>query len=299
MSKRCQKKHASIVLKKLALSQIGRVTAWDVFTGRAGSQNLQVWRPVTERDGEETFKLICENLVTAHSEGIDFHFQLPESEHCYVQRGDVIGWFHKNQGVTDYDGGGHDVKWHYGDHPGIGGQLTFDAGGARTYSVAATVRYCQNCGQLNLCEPAKESGDAEAGDDADGATVGNGPDGTEIEIGDDTGTSGLSTWVPKEVPTPLTADDMLFTASQKTITLDGEMRLTRLWYLQGGLTKPLVMLPQACSQIGTACRTRRRRRSCQRRGMVKTATKWWSLKNMRVAYGTALRITRSGPARGG
>ena len=47
-------------------------------------------------------------------------------------------------------GGGHDVKWHYGDHPGIrnseaskavSGSIVFTSGGARTYSLAASVVY--------------------------------------------------------------------------------------------------------------------------------------------------------------
>ena len=40
----------------------GRVIAWDIFTGRAGTQNLQVWRPTTDPD---TFQLVCENTLRA------------------------------------------------------------------------------------------------------------------------------------------------------------------------------------------------------------------------------------------
>jgi hypothetical protein len=64
--------------------------------------------------------------------------------------GNPTGWYHAGQGVTDFDGGGHDVKWHYGDHPGIrnseaskavSGSIVFTDGGPRTYSLAASVVY--------------------------------------------------------------------------------------------------------------------------------------------------------------
>jgi hypothetical protein len=123
---------------------VGKVVQWDIFTGREGAQRVQVWRPVTD-GADNTFQLICENLISAPSPHVDLSFMLPESEHCFFQLGDVIGWYHTAQGVTDYDNAGHDVHWHYGDHPGIGGQVTFDGGGARTYSIAATVAYCTQC----------------------------------------------------------------------------------------------------------------------------------------------------------
>jgi hypothetical protein len=83
-------------------------------------------------------------------------YEVAEAEECTVAQGDVVGWYHAGQGVTSYgrivlpDGtmgevctGAtcHDVHWHYGDHPGVGGLLTFDAGGGRDYSVAASVVY--------------------------------------------------------------------------------------------------------------------------------------------------------------
>jgi hypothetical protein len=44
-------------------------------------------------------------------------------------------------GVTDFDSGDNDVRWHYGDHPGTGGEITFEGGGGRVYSIVATVAY--------------------------------------------------------------------------------------------------------------------------------------------------------------
>eukprot|EP01052_Picozoa_sp_SAG31_P061092 SAG31_NODE_20198_length_581_cov_1.012448_2_plen_114_part_01 len=37
------------------------------------------------------------------------------------------------------------MRWHYGEHPGIGGSATFDQQGDRIYSVRATVEYCADC----------------------------------------------------------------------------------------------------------------------------------------------------------
>ena len=44
------------------ISESGRVVAWDIFTGRAGTQNVQVWRPTATPD---EFQLICENEIRA------------------------------------------------------------------------------------------------------------------------------------------------------------------------------------------------------------------------------------------
>ena len=97
----------------LAFTDVGRVTAYDIFTGRAGTQAVQIWRPIDAAAG--TYVLLCENVITASTAGVDFHFELPRDDHCLVGPGDVLGWYHQGQGVTDFDGGeaGHDdVKWH-------------------------------------------------------------------------------------------------------------------------------------------------------------------------------------------
>ena len=97
----------------LAFSDVGRVTAYDIYTGRAGTQAIQIWRPIDPVAG--TYTLLCENIITASTAGVDFHFQLPRDDHCLVGPGDVLGWYHQGQGVTDFDSGelGHDdVKWH-------------------------------------------------------------------------------------------------------------------------------------------------------------------------------------------
>ena len=92
--------------------------------------------------------------------GSDFHYELDPSDHCNVQAGDVIGWQHVGQGVTDYSNNDADaaacaasplcsdvdraVRWHYGNHPGVGGTISFDptdSAGNRVYSVQATVVY--------------------------------------------------------------------------------------------------------------------------------------------------------------
>ena len=155
----------------LAFTDVGKVIAYDIFTGRSGTQAIQIWRPIDATAG--TYTLLCENVsthahtarnphhnvisrgcfqqiarccvtasslpqvITAGTADVDFHFQLPVSDHCLVGPGDVLGWYHLGLGVTDFDNGeeGHDdVLWHYGDHPGIGGTVAFTDGGPRVYS---------------------------------------------------------------------------------------------------------------------------------------------------------------------
>ena len=101
--------------------------SWDVYAGRAGTQRLQIWRrgnPATGSTGcdgacsvsaaaagERTWTLICENVVTSSSAGSVEHFELSDSDRCLFRAGDAIGWYHLGQGVTDFDGGGHDMIW--------------------------------------------------------------------------------------------------------------------------------------------------------------------------------------------
>ena len=53
--------------------KVGRVTAWDIFTGRAGTQSMQVWRPAcahtpgTRAAGCTEWTLVCENELTVRS----------------------------------------------------------------------------------------------------------------------------------------------------------------------------------------------------------------------------------------
>jgi hypothetical protein len=109
---------------------------------------LQIWRP--NPDGcsgvaANCYTLVCENVVSAET-GVG-HFDVPPSDHCIANAQDVIGWFHLGQGVVDFDrysalannddpttdeNDANDVRWKYGNHPGIGGELNFDGGGAGT-----------------------------------------------------------------------------------------------------------------------------------------------------------------------
>ena len=42
----------------------GRVTGYDIYTGRAGTQRIQIWRP--DPNGvENRYVLLCENVITA------------------------------------------------------------------------------------------------------------------------------------------------------------------------------------------------------------------------------------------
>ena len=99
---------------------------------------LQVWRPV----GGNEFTLICENEFAADDAGSIVHQEVDDADSCLFAAGDSVGWYHAGQGVTDYDNGGHAVKWNYPmDHPGVGNNVVFTGGGSRTYSVAASVIY--------------------------------------------------------------------------------------------------------------------------------------------------------------
>jgi hypothetical protein len=73
----------------LAFTAVGKVIAYDIFTGRAGTQAIQIWRPIDVAAG--TYTLLCENVITAGTADVDFHFQLPVSDHCLVGPGDVLG----------------------------------------------------------------------------------------------------------------------------------------------------------------------------------------------------------------
>ena len=70
----------------------GRLVAWDIYTGRAGTQRLQVWRPAGYLGTR--FTLICENVLSASKASDNVHYQLDSSDHCNVQKGDVVGWYH-------------------------------------------------------------------------------------------------------------------------------------------------------------------------------------------------------------
>ena len=112
--------------RSLTFPARGKIMSWDVFAGRAGEQRLQVWRPggvdavgcsgqsntgVADNgagcsvsraaDGQTTWTLICENVVTSPNAGQVTHFVMPSALQCTFEAGDAIGWYHLEQGVTD------------------------------------------------------------------------------------------------------------------------------------------------------------------------------------------------------
>ena len=128
-------RNINFVDQTLRFSGAGRVSAWDFWAGDVGSMAVQVWRPANVDNGHaeavHQYTLICENYVHAETANIDYHFEIPAEEHCTVRDGDVIGWYHQSSGIIDFDYGRDDgsadtVRWHYGDHPGIGGVVDFD-----------------------------------------------------------------------------------------------------------------------------------------------------------------------------
>ena len=125
--------------------------------------SLQVWRPAAGQVGStqlfgqtieapHEYTLICETPVHAETAELDYHYEIPAAEQCGVQSGDVIGWYHQGQGVVDYTMGRNDpsevdtIRWHYGDHPGVGRVVDFDGCATcqgrtqdeRVYSIRAT-----------------------------------------------------------------------------------------------------------------------------------------------------------------
>ena len=78
---------------------------WDIFVGRPGRTQLQVWRPQGAGFGgaaATTYMLVCSNEIDAVTRGIDMHHDVPAAEHCLVQQGDVIGWTHQGIGIVDF-----------------------------------------------------------------------------------------------------------------------------------------------------------------------------------------------------
>ena len=172
----------------LVFAETGRVVSWDLYTGRAGRQALQVWRPIKTRQGR-----------TAQAESVNTNFLFPLTEDACSSVAVAAG--------VELGGVGYDFAGDYGNkgcyfytHGVYAGHAYFGTGGS----------------DAQMQEGAK--GDAERFP-AQGA-VGAGATADDARI-TETGTSGLSVWRPVEPPAKLVRDDMLFDAMKKSITLDG------------------------------------------------------------------------------
>jgi len=65
-------------------------------------------------------------------------YAVPDDQQVITQDGDFIGWRHSGAGIFPFDDGTTSTtRWKYGNAVGVGGTVTFDGSGARTYSVAA------------------------------------------------------------------------------------------------------------------------------------------------------------------
>jgi hypothetical protein len=88
-------------------------------------------------------RVCSENEVQGSLAGSVEQVEVAQPEQCSVLPQDVVGWWHAGQGVTDFDGGGDEVRWNYGHAQAVavGDQVTFDGSGSRTYSLAVSVVY--------------------------------------------------------------------------------------------------------------------------------------------------------------
>jgi hypothetical protein len=114
------------------------VVSWDFFVKRQGTHYLQVWRPAGDKFGcaaANMFTLVGQNHVNSVSLGTQT-LQVSSIQRISVQPGDVVGWRHLGQGVISFDSSGDNVNWVYGESPGIGGSISFNGAGRRTYSIA-------------------------------------------------------------------------------------------------------------------------------------------------------------------
>ena len=90
------------VAPSLRFSGNGKVLSWDIYAGRTGALNLQVWR--AQKGSTDTYDLVCENAYNIQGKANrKIHFDVTPAEQCTFLSGDVIGWFHSGPGVIKYD----------------------------------------------------------------------------------------------------------------------------------------------------------------------------------------------------
>merc|ERR1719265_2668470 len=109
----------------------GRLTRWEIFTGRADSVILQVWRP----SGALDFALVGSS---PHSAPAGYS---SATVSISVQAGDVLGWFCAGIQPIKFDSGGQIVRRAYG-YDGTATSVSMSGhatGWARTYSIRAAI----------------------------------------------------------------------------------------------------------------------------------------------------------------
>ena len=113
----------------MCFPQRGYISRIHLHVGRAhqADHKFQIYRSV----GANRYVLVAESDAIV-SPALGCHmFALTKP--LKFEAGDFVGWYHRGQGTITYDEGGNAVRWKYG-REGVGREINFDGGGARTYS---------------------------------------------------------------------------------------------------------------------------------------------------------------------
>ena len=120
------------------IKKAGKITGWSANMGRVGVTLLQVYRLSNAQNS--TYSLIGEYQYNFTKTGVT-SVTIPSGFYIDVSVGDYIGWRYPEQGTINFINNSGNVKWLYGNSPGIGKLLSFTVGGPRTYGYSITIEY--------------------------------------------------------------------------------------------------------------------------------------------------------------
>ena len=140
---------------------VGPYVRWEIYCSHMGSQKMQIWRKspaCPDRASCQQFTLVCDNTVSSNVIGQVVTTTLQPADYCNYQTGDVVGWYHEDRGITDYDNHcQYDASTcvpgnvlfsmpHSPYHlPSDPTPVNFQQSANREYSIRATVQACTNC----------------------------------------------------------------------------------------------------------------------------------------------------------
>ena len=135
------------------ISKQGKITEWQFDAGRIGEVLLQVYRPVTvdRSTGNGNYKLIGEYSYTAKQLGLN-QIIIPQNFQIEVQVGDYIGWRYPGLGVIKFQLQSGNVRWLYGNSPGMNQLVSFIIGEPRTYAYLVTIQVMDASQKVGNCE---------------------------------------------------------------------------------------------------------------------------------------------------